>query len=74
MSDDIAELPNDVDALKAALVASRAEAASARAELAEHQALIAYLKLQIEKYKRDKYGTRSERIARLIDQLELRLE
>jgi len=74
VNDDIADLPNDVDALKAALIASRAEAATARAELAEHQALIAYLKLQIEKYKRDQYGTRSERIARLIDQLELRLE
>ena len=74
MSEDTVNLPDDVDALKAALVAARADAATARAELSEQQALIAYLKLQIEKYKRDQYGTRSERIARLIDQLELQLE
>jgi transposase len=81
VGDDITDLPDDVDALKAALIASRAEAARAEAEaaagrarLAEHQALIVSLKLQIEKYKRDRYGPRSERIARLVEQLELQLE
>ena len=74
MDDDIADLPDDVAALKVALIASRTEAAAARAQLAEHQAVIAALKLQIEKYKRDRYGQRSERIARLLDQLELQLE
>jgi transposase len=81
VDDDIADLPDDVDALKAALIASRAEvarveaeAAAARAQLAENQAVIATLKLQIDKYNRDRYGPRSERIARLLDQLEMQLE
>jgi transposase len=78
---DVADLPDDVATLKAALIASRAEvarveaaAAAARMQLAEHHALIGALKLQIEKYKRERYGPRSERIARLLDQLELQLE
>jgi Transposase C of IS166 homeodomain len=36
--------------------------------------LIAHLKLQIEKLKCELYGPRSERTARLLDQLELQLE
>ena len=40
----------------------------------DDQALIAHLKLQIEKLNRDRYGPRSERTARLLDQLELTLE
>jgi len=67
-------LPDDVDALKTALLAARAEVAAARAQLSEDQALIAYLNLQIEKLNRDRYGPRSERTARLLDQLELQLE
>ena len=81
MDDDVADLPDDIATLKAALIASRAEvarveaeAAAARMQLAEHHALIVALKLQIEKYKRERYGPRSERIARLLDQLELQLE
>jgi transposase len=81
VGDDSADLPNDIEALRAALIASRAEvtraeaeAAAIRAQLSENQALIASLKLQIEKYNRDRYGPRSERIARLVDQLELQLE
>src|ERR1700704_2828761 len=67
-------LPDDVEALKAALIVARAEAAAARAQQSDDQALIAHLKLQIEKLNRDRYGPRSERTARLLDQLELRLE
>jgi transposase len=51
-----------------------AEAATLRAEAADHQALIAQLKLQIEKLRRAQFGQRSERTARLLDQLELQLE
>jgi transposase len=72
---------NDVEALKAALaaahdkvVAGEAELAAARAQASDDQALIAYLKLQIEKLNRDRFGPRSERTARLLDQLELTLE
>jgi hypothetical protein len=67
-------LPDDIGSLKAALIVARAEVASARAQRSDDQALIAHLKLQIEKLNRDRYGPRSERTARLLDQLELRLE
>jgi transposase len=67
-------LPEDIDALKAALIVARAEAAAARAQQSDDHALIAHLKLQIEKLNRDRYGPRSERTARLLDQLELTLE
>jgi len=74
-------LPDDIDALKAALVIERGrrivaetDAAFAKARASDDQALIAHLKLQIEKLNRDRYGPRSERTARLLDQLELTLE
>ena len=74
-------LPDDIDALKAALVAERAEriaaqalAAAAQAKLSDDQALIVHLKLQIEKLRRAIYGQRSERSVRLLDQMELQLE
>ena len=81
MGDSLESLPNDVGALKAALVAERGrrivaetDAAFAKARASDDQALIAHLKLQIEKLNRDRYGPRSERTARLLDQLELTLE
>jgi transposase len=77
----LAALPDDVDTLKAALLAARAdvarvtaEAAAALAEQSSNRALIAHLKLQIEKLNRDRFGPRSERTARLLDQMELQLE
>jgi len=74
MDTDLAALPDDIEALKAALIVALAEAAAARAQLSADQALIAHLKLQIEKLNRERFGQRSERTARLIDQLELQLE
>jgi transposase len=74
MGDGIESRPEDIEALKAALIVARAEAAAARAQRSDDQALIAHLKLQIEKLNRDRYGPRSERTARLLDQLELTLE
>src|SRR5438270_5354632 len=74
MNAGLEALPDDIDALKAALIVARAEAAAARAQQSDDQALIAHLKLQIEKLNRDRYGQRSERTARLLDQLELTLE
>ncbi len=71
---ELAALPDDVDALKAALLAARADVAAARAEQSSNLALIAHLKLQIEKLNRDCFGPRSERTARLLDQMELQLE
>ena len=70
----LAALPDDVETLKAALLAARAEVAAALAEQSSNRALIAHLKLQIEKLNRDRFGPRSERTARLLDQMELQLE
>src|SRR5450756_3171475 len=65
---------DDIESLKAALIVARAEVASARAQRSDDQAMIAHLKLQIEKLNRDRYGPRSERAARLLNQRELQLE
>src|SRR6202521_2560618 len=74
MKAGVEALPDDVEALKAALIVARAEAAAVRGQQSDDQALIAYLKLQIEKLNRDRYGPRSERTARLLEQLEWTLE
>src|ERR1700690_3527956 len=73
--------PSDLAIALAALQAERearlqaeAEAANARAELSDSAALIAHLELRIEKLKRELHGQRSERTARLIEQLELEFE
>ena len=52
----------------------RAEVALARAKTAEDAATIAQQKLEIAKLRRQLYGPRSERTARLLDQMELELE
>jgi multidrug efflux pump subunit AcrA (membrane-fusion protein) len=52
----------------------KAEAANAQAELSSSEALNAHLKLEIEKLRRELYGSRSERKARLLEQMELQLE
>jgi transposase len=62
------------EALQAERDVAVADAANARAELSDNEALIAHLELRIEKLKRELYGQRSERTARLIEQLELELE
>ena len=60
-------LPDDTEALKAALIETRAKLVGA-------QALIEHLQLVIAKMKRETFGPRSERSQRLIDQMELQLE
>lgn len=82
--DSSADLPPDLAAAHAMILAERAarlaaearlaEAANAQAKQSSTEALIAHLKLEIEKLRRTIYGTRSERSARLLDQLELELE
>jgi transposase len=81
-------LPNDVATLKRLLQArdaellqaraeasrAQAEASSARAEASSAEALVVHLQLMIEKLRRDLFGARNERKARLIDQMELQLE
>ena len=61
-------------AAEAQLAQARAEAANAQADLTSTEALIAHLKLAIEKLRRELYGSRSERKARLLQQMELQLE
>jgi transposase len=67
-------LPDDIETLKAMLVAERQALRLARARAAGDQAQIAHLRLQIAKLQRERFGQRSERSARLLDQLELQLE
>jgi transposase len=88
MDADLAALPDDLDALKAALAIERArmravlaerdagaaELAVARAKASEDLALIAHQKLRIAKLERQIYGPRAERSERLIDQLALQFE
>src|SRR5215204_5102932 len=70
----ISALPDDVEALKRLVLAREADLADARARQSSSEALIAHLRLTIEKMRRDAYGQRSERGARLLDQMELELE
>jgi transposase len=70
-------LPSDLAAAHAMIVAERAARLDAEAKLANARAeaaLIAYYKLEIEKLRRQLYGTRSERQVRLLEQMELELE
>src|SRR5215211_1946574 len=67
-------LPDDIETLKHLVRTRDAELARARAEASSAEALIAHLRLTIEKMRREIYGPRSERKARLLDQLELQLE
>jgi hypothetical protein len=55
------DIPDDTDALKAALIETRARLSGA-------EAMIEHLQLVIAKMKRAIYGPRSERSQRLIDQ------
>jgi transposase len=59
---------------RTARVEAEAVAARAQAVNASTEALIAHLKLEIEKLRRALYGSHSERKARLLEQMELRLE
>src|SRR6267154_3061784 len=88
MDSDLGALPDDIEALKAALVAERgeriieaaraaraeAELAVARAKASDDQALIAHQQLRIQKLTRELYGPRSERTSRILDQIELQFE
>jgi len=84
----LGSLPDDINALRAALLAERgmrldeaaragraeAELAVAKAKASDDAALIAHQQLTIKKLQRDLYGPRSERSVRLVDQLVLTFE
>jgi transposase len=74
-------LPDDIAALKSALLSATARALQVEAELAlakarasDDQAKIAHQQLQIAKLQHQLYGQRSERAVRLLDQLALGFE
>ncbi|WP_244476906.1 IS66 family transposase [Methylobacterium sp. Leaf117] len=56
------------------ILSERAKRIEAQAAASSVEATIAHLKLMIEKLRRELYGQRSERTARLLDQMELQLE
>ena len=67
-------LPDDVETLQRLLRIRDAELGRVRAQALSAEALIAHLRLAIEKMRRELYGQRPERKARLLDQMELGLE
>jgi transposase len=85
---DAADLPDDIEALKAFALAALAKAANAEAAAANAKAdaahvkarlttadvLIESLKYEIARLRRETYGQTSERGARLLDQLEFQLD
>ena len=74
MSSTHDSLPDDIEALKAALLAERAARRESEARAAGAEAMVAHLKLMIAKLKREQYGASSERSRKLLDQLEMQLE
>lgn len=77
----VSPLPDDIEALKALLASATQRADDAEAKLANAharesatEAMIAHLKLQIAKLRREQYGSSAERTRRLLDQMELQLE
>jgi len=84
----VTPFPDDVEALKALLAIAlekvgeaerraatvEAELANAKACESATEAMIAHLKLQIAKLRREQYGPSAERTRRLLDQMELQLE
>ena len=73
MALDPAQLPTDIAALTALLIAADARAEKAEARTLNLDAQIAHLKLTIAKMRRDTFGASSEQGARLLDQLEMQL-
>src|SRR6266849_4636313 len=74
LPDDITELKQRLIAKDAELLARSCELAAAKNGLIVTQLTIEKLKVQIAKLRREKFGSSSERIERVISQLELALE
>ncbi len=66
--------PDEIDVLKAALMAERTARLEGEARASGTEALVAQLKLMIARLKRERFGASSERGRKLLDQLELQLE
>ncbi len=81
MTPSDASEPDDIESLRRLLVTERAarfeaeaKAAFAIAQVSGAEAVIAHLKLAIEKMRRELFGSRSERGHKLLDQMEFELE
>jgi transposase len=69
-----AGLPNDIDALKALLLARDEKILGLEAQLSTRATEIEHLKLMIAKLRRMQFGRKSEKLDHQIEQLELQLE
>jgi transposase len=69
-----ADLPNDIEALKALLLARDEQILGLEAQLNTRAAEIEHLKLMIAKLRRMQFGRKSEKLDHQIEQLELQLE
>ena len=67
-------LPDEIDALKAALLTERAARQLGEARASGAEAMVAHLKLMIAKLRHGRFGASSERSRKLLDQMELELE
>ena len=67
-------VPDDIEALRAALAAEQLARREAEARASGAEAMVAHLKLLIAQLKHDRFGASSERGRKLLDQLELQLE
>jgi transposase len=70
----MAGMTDEIEALRAALVAAEARARSAEARASSAEVQVAHLKATIARMRQDRFGASSERNKRLLDQLELELE
>ena len=67
-------LPDDIEALKAALIAERAARQELEARASGAEMMIVHLKLMIAKLNRDRWGQAAERGRKVLDQLEIQLD
>ena len=71
---NLADLPNDIDALKALLLAQQQVVVGLTEQLNTRAVEIEHLKLQIAKLRRMQFGRKSEKLDHQIEQLGLQLE
>ncbi|MCW2284202.1 transposase [Rhodoblastus acidophilus] len=74
MSQAVADLPEDVESLRAIVAAQAAQLAEADRRLHTRDTLIEKLKAQLALLRRARFGASSEKVERQIEQLELALE
>ena len=74
MTPATAPVPDDIEALRAALAAALLACREAEARASGAEAMVAHLKLLIAKLRHEQFGASSERGRKLLDQLELQLE